>query len=222
MLLIPSAVRRVLHVLKLRRRFPKAVIHSGVVVGEECDLGECATLFHNVRLWKTTVGRYSYVQAGSVCFNAEVGPFCSVAADVVVGLAAHPTNMVSTSPVFYDNTQPLPRFFIDGRLFSENVPRTIVGADVWIGQGAMIKAGVRIGVGAVIGAGSVVTRDVAPYTIVAGVPSRPIRLRFDEEVCVKLGESRWWELSEQALLELAPLFPDTSAMLCALEAGSWR
>jgi serine acetyltransferase len=100
------------------------------------------------------------------------------------------------------------------------MPRTVIGADVWIGQGVFIKAGVRIGVGAVIGAGAVVTKDVPPYMIAAGNPCRPIRLRFNEEICQKLLESRWWEFDEEKLHELARYFQEPEAFCAHLNETS--
>jgi acetyltransferase-like isoleucine patch superfamily enzyme len=125
--------------------------------------------------------------------------------------------MVSTSPVFYDNEQPLPKFFTKDRLFTQVIPKTIIGADVWIGQGTMIKAGVKIGTGAVIGAGSVVTKDVLPYAVAVGNPCRPIKLRFSEEICQRLLDTGWWKLDEARLGSLAPLFSDPELFLAALE-----
>lgn len=121
---------------RLRNRFPDSVIHRGAMANAPSTLGKHSVLFQNVYLSDTQLGAYTYVQSGSVISNAEVGPYCSIAGGVNIGLAMHPTSMVSTSPVFYDNTQPLPKFFAKYRLFSENMPRTAIGADVWIGQGA--------------------------------------------------------------------------------------
>jgi acetyltransferase-like isoleucine patch superfamily enzyme len=74
-----------------------------------------------------------------------------------------------------------------------------IGHDVWIGNGAKVMAGVRIGTGAVIGAGSVVTKDVLPYQVVAGVPAQPIRFRFSNGVIEKLLDSKWWNWSHDTL-----------------------
>jgi len=186
-------------------------------VDTDSTLAPYVVLFPGTTVMASTVGAYSYVQAESSIFNAEIGSFCSIAARVTIGLAAHPTFMVSTSPVFYDAAQPLPRFFSPHRHFTRNLPRSRIGADVWIGQGVLVKAGVTIGVGAVIGAGAVVTRDVAPYQIVGGNPARVIRARFEGELADRLLGSRWWELPEERLAELAELFVDPHALLAAVE-----
>ena len=199
---------------KMRKRFPNSVIHQGAMADLDSNLGKYSVLFRDVYLSATQLGDYSYVQSDSMICNAEIGPYCSIARGVNIGLAMHPTTMVSTSPVFYDNTQPLPRFFAKQRLFKGNMPRTVVGADVWIGQGVLVKAGVQIGVGAVLGAGAVVTKDIPPYMIAAGNPCRPIRSRFTEETCQKLLDTRWWDLDEITLQEMAQYFHDPD-LLCA-------
>lgn len=210
-------LRRVLHVWKMRRNFPLAVIHGGVAIGEECDLADYVTLFPLVALSKTLIGRYTYIQTRTTISNASIGPFCSIASDVTIGLAAHPVHMVSTNPVFYDNRQPLPRFFVQAPVYEGSIARTEIGADVWIGQGVMIKAGVTIGVGAVIGAGAIVTGDVAPYHIVAGCPAKTIKLRFSKALCARLLNSRWWELNEVDLERMSPQFADPEKFLALVE-----
>ncbi len=202
---------------RLRSRFPHSVIHPGAMANAASTLEKNSVLFRNVYLSDTQLGAFSYVQSGSVICNTEIGPYCSIAGGVNIGLAMHPTSMVSTSPVFYDNTQPLPQFFTKTKLFGENMPRTTIGADVWIGQGVLVKAGVKIGTGAVIGAGAVVTKDVPPYMIAGGNPCRPIRPRFTEEICQKLLDTRWWELDEHRLIELTPYFHDPELLCKHLE-----
>lgn len=77
--------------------------------------------------------------------------------------------------------------------------QTIIGNDVWVGARATILAGVNIGTGAVVGTGSVVTHDIPPYAIVAGVPAKLIKFRFSEEIRTMLVNSRWWELPEEII-----------------------
>ncbi|MDQ5916413.1 MAG: hypothetical protein QG584_2307, partial [Pseudomonadota bacterium] len=91
----------------LRRRFPDAVIHSGASADCESRLGRNVVLFQKAALCSSSLGAFSYVQAATTINNADIGPYCAIAGNVVVGLAAHPTSMLSMSPVFYDNTQPL-------------------------------------------------------------------------------------------------------------------
>ena len=84
--------------------------------------------------------------------------------------------------------------------------RTVIGADVWVGARATVVAGVNVGVGAVIGTGSVVTRDVPPYAIVAGVPAKVIKYRFSEDIIKRLLESKWWEFPDGVIKEAATEF----------------
>lgn len=80
-----------------------------------------------------------------------------------------------------------------------NKDKLKIGNDVWIGYEAVILSGVTIGDGAIIGTRAVVTKDVPSYTIVGGVPAKPIRKRFDEETIQKLEEIRWWDWEEERI-----------------------
>ena len=217
MLNLLHRVKSYIQAILLRKKFPTSVIHSGASLDHSSILGEYSVLFRDAALINSSLGAYSYVQSESVICNATIGRFCSIASSVNIGLANHPSHFISTSPVFYDNTQPLPKFFINQNTFSENQPQTIIESDVWIGQGVLIKAGISIGVGAVIGAGSVVTKDVPPYSVAAGNPCRQIRLRFPESIVQRLLDSRWWELDESRLREFAPLFSTPESFLIAME-----
>lgn len=201
----------------LRKKFSSSVIYPGACLDRFSVLGECSVLFRDVAFINSTLGAYSYVQAKSVVCNAEIGKFCSIASNVYIGLASHPTHMASTSPIFFDNSQPLPRFFGDWSIFSEKLPFTKIGADVWIGHGAMFKAGVVIGVGAVIGAGSVVTKDIPPYSIAAGNPCKVIKYRFSQDIINRLMLTEWWMRGDDELKRLSRLFVDPLKLLERLE-----
>ena len=97
---------------------------------------------------------------------------------------------MGTSPVQYKNSGFYP---CNELYFEKKEESTIIGNDVWIGAKAIIRSGVTIGDGAVIGAGAVVTKDVPPYAIVAGVPAKIIRYRFDEELRKALLAAKWWD-----------------------------
>ena len=93
----------------------------------------------------------------------------------------------------------------------------MIGADVWLGQGVLIKAGVQIGVGAIVGAGTIVTRDIPPYAVAVGSPCRVIRQRFSQEISDRLLRSRWWEMGEEELERWAPFFSDPQTFLDRLD-----
>jgi acetyltransferase-like isoleucine patch superfamily enzyme len=217
MIFLPNFLRRQLHVLRLRWKFPMSVIYSGVTVDRNSKIGNFSVLFKKSIIYESSIGSYSYIQENTTAYFSEVGSFCSIARNVTIGLFVHPINMVSTSPVFYDATQKLPKFFVNGNLFPIKMPLTIIESDVWIGEGVKIRAGVKIGVGSVIGAGAVVTKDIPPYTIAAGVPCRLIRKRFEDSICDRLLASAWWKMSDDDLRTVAHLFPDPLSFLDAID-----
>jgi acetyltransferase-like isoleucine patch superfamily enzyme len=145
----------------------------------------------------STFGRYSFCGYSCTIVNCDVGAFCSISNDVVIGGARHPMEWVSMSPVFSSRRDSVKKKF--AKHDKGDTLRTVIGNDVWIGEKALIKAGVRVGDGAVVGMGSVVTKDVPPYAIVAGCPARMIKMRFDDEIIGKLLKIRWWEFEEERL-----------------------
>ena len=203
-----NRLKKVLFLFWTRRRFPSSNIHSSSSVCGVSLVGDHSAIFSNVHVLRSTIGKFTYVQENSEIVDSELGSYCSIAKNVLIGLSEHPINQISTSPVFYDNSQPLPKFLVQTSESHGQGLKTFIGPDVWIGANAIIKAGVRIGVGAVIGAGSVVTNDVDPYSIVAGVPGREIKKRFDVTICNALLESKWWQLDEEFLISLAEYFRD--------------
>jgi acetyltransferase-like isoleucine patch superfamily enzyme len=212
-----SFLRRIMYSWELRKRFPLCVIHPGATADRYSMLGNNSVLFRRARIIASKLGAYSYVQENSTLSHVQVGPYSSIAANVSIGLVNHPMDFISTSPVFYDNTQPLPRFLCMGNCTSHEYPLTVIGPDVWIGEGVKIMAGVNIGVGAVIGSGSVVTKDIPPYTISAGIPCRKLRRRFDDALCHQLEQSLWWELPEETLVALGARFKNPVTFLDALK-----
>lgn len=129
-----------------------------------------------------------------------IGKFCSIAcgAKFIFTSANHSLKSLST--------YPFPIFFEEWDLDVANITdawdnkgNIIIGNDVWIGYEAVILSGVTIGDGAIIGTRAVVTKDVPPYTIVGGVPAKPIRKRFDDTTIAKLLELKWWDWSEKQI-----------------------
>lgn len=123
-----------------------------------------------------------------------IGKFCSIAcgAKFLFTSANHKMSSLSTYPfpIFYEEWGLDAK---DIRNAWDNKVDIIIGNDVWIGYEAVIMAGVTIGDGAIIGTRAVVTKDVPPYTIVGGVPAKPIRKRFDDATVERLIKLRWWD-----------------------------
>lgn len=164
----------------------------------DCSIDKTAVINSGSHIVKSSIGRYSYCGYDCRIYNCEIGGFCSIADNVVIGSAQHPMHWVSTSPVFENviHSGPEKRF---ARFELPESKRTFIGSDVWIGHGVIIKAGVKIGNGAVIGAGAVVTKDVEPYSVVGGCPSKVLKMRFSEEIIADLLKTKWWELSDDEL-----------------------
>jgi acetyltransferase-like isoleucine patch superfamily enzyme len=163
------------------------------------NLGKAAILHleEHVKLGKVDVhngdhsfGAYTYMRSGGELYgNTSVGRFCSIGQNVIIGLEKnkHPTSWLSTS------------------LFSKSIEEdyesiamcatTIVGNDCWIGRDAVIMSGVKVGDGAIIGARALVTSDVPPFSIYAGMPAKLIRYRFPADIIDGLAESNWWNIS---------------------------
>ena len=153
-----------------------------------------------------TVGRNTYgrpkIQAYKSFANNEVkiGAFCSIAAGVT---------FICGGDHFYERftTYPINLIEDNGLPWHERSKGDIViGNDVWIGYGATILSGVSIGDGAVIGAMSVVATNITPCSVVVGNPAKRIKYRFNQEVCEKYLASKWWEKSDEEIIEAAKTF----------------
>lgn len=143
------------------------------------------------------VGDMSYTGADVSITWAEVGKYCCIARMVDIGGNEHNYRAASMMPTYRVNNR------LAGKLQRHHDEEpVIVGNDVWIGSGAIIarKPGLVIGDGAVIGSGAVVTKSVPPYAIVAGVPARIIKYRFDQPIIDGLLELRWWDWPEERIL----------------------
>lgn len=201
----------------LIKKFPDSKIYFGASIDKTSKLGKYSIVFKNTVFINSTLGVYSYIQKNSEIVNTKIDKFCSIASNVTIGLGNHPTNLVSTNPTFYDNTQPLMFSFAKDKEYESLSEVTIIESDVWIGQNVMIKSGVTVGVGAVIGAGSVVTKDVEPYSVVGGVPAKHIKYRFEKDIREGLLSSKWWDFDEEKLAVLASYFNQPEIFLKKLK-----
>lgn len=129
-----------------------------------------------------------------------IGKFCSIACGTKFMFTSGNHSLKSLS------TYTFPIFFDEWNLDTKNITSAwdnkgdiVIGNDVWIGYEAVIMPGVKIGDGAIVGTRAVVTKDVPPYTIVGGVPARPIRKRFDDETIEKLLKIKWWDWDKEKI-----------------------
>lgn len=134
-----------------------------------------------------------------------IGKFCSIAcgAKFLFNSANHTQTSLSTYPfaIFFDEWGLRMQDVADAW---DNKGDIVIGSDVWIGYEAVILAGVTVGHGAIIGTCAVVTKDVPPYTIVGGVPAKPIRKRFADDVIEKLLALRWWDWPAEKIRQCLP------------------
>lgn len=177
----------------------KKILHPSAIRDSIVDKN--AKICTGTYFLKSKIEKYSYVGNFCTVVNTSIGKFTSIGDDCLIGSANHPISWGSTSPVFHEGRNILKKNFSKFE-FTTSLD-TIIGNDVWIGSRVLIKNGVKIGDGVVIGMGSVVTKDIEPYSIVAGVPAKVIRKRFDDKIIDQFMNVKWWELSDERLEEIS-------------------
>lgn len=168
----------------------------------DCVLGPWVRVGARTSLSEVAMGAYSYIVNDSSATYATIGNFCSIARDARINPGNHPTwkaaqHHFSYRARSYELGEEDDHEFFEWR----RSHHCTLGHDVWVGHGATILAGVSVGTGSVIGAGAVVSKDVPPFTIVGGVPSKPIRERFPKAVQDGLMAIAWWDWSHDRLAD---------------------
>ncbi|MEO1091135.1 MAG: DapH/DapD/GlmU-related protein [Pseudomonadota bacterium] len=167
-------------------------IHPSAVL-RDCRLGPYTAVGARTQLAETTLAAYSYIVEDGDVIYADIGKFCSIARMVRLNPGNHPTWRASQHHFIY-RARNYGLGDDEAELFAwRRAHRVTIGHDVWIGHGATVMAGVTVGNGAVVGAGAVVTKDVAPYIIVGGVPAKPLRARFPAAIGDRLTALGWWD-----------------------------
>lgn len=183
---------------------PPAIHASEIDKAARCNVG--------CNVFKSKMGRYSYIGEYTSISMVEVGSFTSISSGCTIGGGKHPLDWAAMSPVFQGMKLGSVKTKLANHPF-ETHEKTYIGNDVWIGGNCLIKGGVHIADGAVIGMGAVVTHDVGPYEIWAGNPARLIRKRFDDETIQRLLDIKWWDWSDEVLAERAELINDVRAFV---------
>lgn len=171
------------------------------------------------KLFGFTVGKYStgYEQFWHQTPLIEsIGAFCNISADNVTIAGNHPISMVSTNTFTYSKKIG----FVDqDKSISHiaNVRKINIGHDVWIGANVILLPGVTIGHGAIIAAGAVVSKDVAPYAIVGGIPAKLIKYRFKDPIIDGLIKSEWWHWNDEKIKRHIPYMDSPEVFLKNIE-----
>lgn len=192
---------------------PAANLAATAVIEYPCFIGKNGSVGH-----RSSIGRYAFINADSIIYaNVKMGRYCALGRFVEIGLAKHPIDFLTTHHLAIS-----PGPFLKDEDFASATkvpwqvhPETVIGNDVWIGAKACIASGLTIGDGAIIAAGAIVTKDVAPYSIVGGNPAKVIKFRFSRETIEALLELKWWELPLNLTKNLP--FDDVSECIRALK-----
>lgn len=198
-----------------RLLYPHVYFALGSSASDDCVFEGKARVWHDSHLSTTNFGSHSYCAVYCTISRCTIGRYSSIGPEVCIGLGSHPTNYISTFPGFYSNIKHTVNYHYAPDIIEAN--ETIIGNDVWIGARVTIPGGITIGDGAVIATGAVVTSDVAPYSIVGGVPARLIRKRFTDQQVDMLLSFRWWEKDEEYIRSIASLFLDNEAFFMHIE-----
>ncbi|MHC0052595.1 LbetaH domain-containing protein [Actibacterium sp. D379-3] len=174
-------------------------VHSDCAITDS-RFGRYVEIGQGSRVAYSEFGDYSYCDRYADIANTTIGKFANIASFTRIGPTDHPMHRAALhhflyrSADYWDDAENDPDFFAHRRS-----RRAAIGHDTWIGHGAIIRPEVTVGHGAVVAAGAVVTRDVAPYMIVAGVPATPLRERFAAPIADRIIALAWWDWPHAAL-----------------------
>ncbi|RWX65377.1 antibiotic acetyltransferase [Mesorhizobium sp. M4B.F.Ca.ET.089.01.1.1] len=198
---------------------PEPRIHPTAEL-KACKLGRYASIGERVVLREVTVGDFSYFERHAEAIYTTIGKFCSIAANSRINALEHPIERLTQHKVSYRPNEYFRWLGVDAAFRERRQARSVsIGHDVWIGHGAVIMPGITIGNGAIVGANAVVTHDVPAYTIVAGVPARSLRQRFNAGIAARIERLGWWDWPPE---KLARAVPDMQAMPIEAFLDRWE
>tara|TARA_R110002012_G_scaffold74542_3_gene188945 strand:- start:2558 stop:3265 length:708 start_codon:yes stop_codon:yes gene_type:complete len=195
------------------KRTRKITFQKGAFIGFSVECGGSNGFGRNSSIVASRIGFGSYIAEGARISKTIIGKYCSIGPNVNCIFGKHPSTIfVSTHPSFFALKTPVGFTYADKQYFAEFAEphkdhySITIGNDVWIGANVSLMDGVKIGDGAIIAANALVTKDVAPYTIVGGVPAKVIKKRFTDDEITFLLQFKWWEKSKEWIANNAPLF----------------
>jgi acetyltransferase-like isoleucine patch superfamily enzyme len=180
------------------------------------------------KITNSEIGYGSYTGNKNILENVSIGRFCSIGHDIKIHCGQHPTQtFVSTNPAFYDPLNPSlsktklsfvdKKIFPNDRKYNSNGRSLTIKNDVWVGNEARFMEGVTINDGAIIGSGSLVTKDIPPFAIAAGVPAKIIKYRFNETERNFLISLAWWDREIDWIRRHSEYFSDLNHLIKKIE-----
>ena len=187
-------------------------LHPEVEITDDCRFGRYVEIGRGSRVAHSSVDDYSYCDRYADIANARIGRFANIAAHARIGATDHPMEKASLHHFHYRSADYWDDAGDDVAWFDHRRTRIVrLGHDTWIGAQALVMPDVSIGHGAVVAAGAVVTKDVPPYWIVAGVPALPLRPRLAMRTAERLIELAWWDWDHATLHDRLDAFRSLSA-----------
>ena len=184
-------------------------IHPDCAI-KNSTFGEFVEIGQGTRLENVSLGDYSYTDRYSDIANAKIGKFANIAAFTRIGPTDHPWHKASQHHFLYRSQDYFEESSVDSDWFAVRESRVLTfGHDVWVGHGAVIKPEVTLGNGSIVASSAVVTKDVAPYMIVTGIPAEPLRPRFSDKTMADMESLAWWNWDHE---QLQTALPDFRAM----------
>ncbi len=171
-----------------------------------------AKLYAPYSILDSVIGSYTYVSYRSSISKTRIGKFCSIGPNFLCGWGIHPSNSISTSPMFYSTSKQngMSLTKVDKIVERKQIK---IGNDVFIGANVTVLDGVTIGDGVIIGAGAVVSKDIPPYAIAVGCPIQIIKYRFEKEQIDNLLKIQWWDFPEDKLKDVEKMFFDVDVFI---------
>ena len=196
-----NAIKKIISHAKIVCKYANIATIKSYAISPDIKLEKGTLITRRVSIAKSvSIGKYTYINSNynwtTIESNTVIGKYSSIGPGAAIGYGNHNYKYLSTHPFLYNSRYG---FVGTDTELDDDKLLTVIGNDVWIGANANIKRGVKIGDGAIIAMNAVVTKDIPPYAIAAGVPAKILKYRFDEDTIKYLNKIKWWNISEDVL-----------------------